>query len=67
MAEKHILIDYTNLLHKYRDQNAKEVREYFEQAKQLDPNFESRAKKLHLLFQGVPEPVELATAAAARG
>lgn len=54
MAEKHILIEYTNLLHKFRDPNAAEVKRFFEKAKALDPDFEARAKKLQLLFQGSP-------------
>ncbi len=54
MSEKHLLIDYTNLLHKYRDPNAKPVLDYFNEAVKADPKFENRAKKLQMLFQGDP-------------
>ncbi len=44
-----LIIQYTNLLHKYRDIEAKEVRKFVEQHKE-DKVFVRRAKTLDGLF-----------------
>ena len=48
MAEP-LIITYTNLLHKYRDPNAKQVREFLARH-QDDKVFQRRAKTLNDLF-----------------
>ena len=44
-----LIIKYTNLLHKYRDVNAKEVKEFVEKHKD-DEVFVRRAQTLNELF-----------------
>ncbi len=44
-----LIITYTNLLHKYRDANAKEVKEFVERHRE-EPIFLRRVKTLNELF-----------------
>ncbi len=53
-----IIITYTNLLHKYHDTNAKEVKKFVEQHKK-DEVFVRRAKALNELFALKKDLVDL--------
>jgi hypothetical protein len=48
-CEQPLVIQYTNLLHQYRDPDAKPIREFLR--KHSDPVFRRRAKALNRLFK----------------
>ena len=48
-GEQPLIIQYTNLLHQYRDPNAKPVKAFMK--KQRDPVFQRRARALNKLFK----------------
>ena len=45
------LIEYTNLLHKYRDPDAEPVKKFLREQGKDDAKFVERAKKLNALFR----------------